>query len=511
MASACTVARMDDRVSLMFDVGAKRPRDAPVPVHHATRHQTAMTSSCSANGDNTSDEEDGASEPHSSREFPSSSSGASAQVSPKRARATREGVRRGKWTLEEQAYADRLIRDFEAGLLPLENGATLRAYLSKKLNCDPMRISKKFAGAKCLGKVRYTLFLKISPVKCMSLLSPSSLPLRYPPSLPLPSSSSLPSPSISLPLLLFFSQQIFLKRADGQAVVAPEPSREHDAALEALRAAFLHSISAAGAGASRRRNRAAKEDKAAVAAARAAPRPIGGKTGASDGETDEGSESDEAIRPAGGLSGGGIGFGMYGGMDGDDAASGCLSSGASDYDGASDDMGHVDDGLQGARRHSRHFSEGLGVMDLDMENAMMSLANGGGGGFEELIGFGDSSYGRSQHPLPPLPSSCAAAARLPKAARTTTKNRLQKQASVARGSVGKSSRPGGGAAAASRPTPPSSFAAARSVAVPSAGRASSSGALAAWGGGDDELQSLFASSLVEPLGDFLPDECFSLA
>jgi len=72
----------------------------------------------------------------------------------KRARSgTRENVRRGKWTQEEQIYAERLIRNFEAGLLPLENGATLRAYLSKKLNCDPMRISKKFAGAKCLGKV----------------------------------------------------------------------------------------------------------------------------------------------------------------------------------------------------------------------------------------------------------------------------------------------------------------------------------------------------------------------
>ena len=47
-----------------------------------------------------------------------------------------------------------MISDFEAGLLPLENGATLRAYLSEKLNCNPMRISKKFAGDKCLGKVR---------------------------------------------------------------------------------------------------------------------------------------------------------------------------------------------------------------------------------------------------------------------------------------------------------------------------------------------------------------------
>lgn len=77
--------------------------------------------------------------------------------SAKRPRPSREGVRRGKWTSEEQAYADRLIRDFEAGILPLENGATLRAFLSKKLNCDPMRISKKFAGARCLGK---QIFLK---------------------------------------------------------------------------------------------------------------------------------------------------------------------------------------------------------------------------------------------------------------------------------------------------------------------------------------------------------------
>jgi hypothetical protein len=63
------------------------------------------------------------------------------------------GVRRGKWIPEEQAYAARLISDFENGLLPLQNGATLRAYLSTKLNCDPMRISKKFAGVHCLGKV----------------------------------------------------------------------------------------------------------------------------------------------------------------------------------------------------------------------------------------------------------------------------------------------------------------------------------------------------------------------
>eukprot|EP00429_Kryptoperidinium_foliaceum_P038820 CAMPEP_0176160540 /NCGR_PEP_ID=MMETSP0120_2-20121206/82122_1 /TAXON_ID=160619 /ORGANISM="Kryptoperidinium foliaceum, Strain CCMP 1326" /LENGTH=614 /DNA_ID=CAMNT_0017497977 /DNA_START=58 /DNA_END=1899 /DNA_ORIENTATION=- len=61
-------------------------------------------------------------------------------------------LRRGKWTAEEEAYAARLIQEFKAGLLPLTDGTTLRTFLSKLLNCDPMRISKKFVGANCIGK-----------------------------------------------------------------------------------------------------------------------------------------------------------------------------------------------------------------------------------------------------------------------------------------------------------------------------------------------------------------------
>lgn len=62
----------------------------------------------------------------------------------------------GKWSAEEEAFTARLIQNFDAGLLPsLENGTTLRAFLSKKLNCSTMRISKKFAGKKCLGKQIY--------------------------------------------------------------------------------------------------------------------------------------------------------------------------------------------------------------------------------------------------------------------------------------------------------------------------------------------------------------------
>jgi len=61
-------------------------------------------------------------------------------------------LRRGKWSAEEEAYASRLIVEFRAGLLPLTDGTTLRTFLSKLLNCDPMRISKKFVGSNCIGK-----------------------------------------------------------------------------------------------------------------------------------------------------------------------------------------------------------------------------------------------------------------------------------------------------------------------------------------------------------------------
>jgi hypothetical protein len=61
--------------------------------------------------------------------------------------------RSGKWSLEEEQLANKLVSDFESGLLDdCENGTTLRSYLAWKLNCAPMRISKKFAG-RCIGKV----------------------------------------------------------------------------------------------------------------------------------------------------------------------------------------------------------------------------------------------------------------------------------------------------------------------------------------------------------------------
>uniref|UniRef100_A0A7S4JCB1 Uncharacterized protein n=1 Tax=Odontella aurita TaxID=265563 RepID=A0A7S4JCB1_9STRA len=61
-------------------------------------------------------------------------------------------LRRGKWTAEEEVYVAQVIHDFNAGFLSALAGTTLRSYLSDKLQCDPMRITKKFTGADCIGK-----------------------------------------------------------------------------------------------------------------------------------------------------------------------------------------------------------------------------------------------------------------------------------------------------------------------------------------------------------------------
>mmetsp|Transcript_15200 Transcript_15200/g.14597 ORF Transcript_15200/g.14597 Transcript_15200/m.14597 type:complete len:875 (+) Transcript_15200:164-2788(+) len=82
----------------------------------------------------------------------SSSLSRNSQVNDTISKTKKAGLRRGKWTAEEEAYANRLILEFKMGLLPLTDGTTLRTFLSKLLNCDPMRISKKFVGGNCIGK-----------------------------------------------------------------------------------------------------------------------------------------------------------------------------------------------------------------------------------------------------------------------------------------------------------------------------------------------------------------------
>ncbi|KAL7579115.1 hypothetical protein ACA910_019145 [Epithemia clementina (nom. ined.)] len=70
-------------------------------------------------------------------------------------RGSSNKLRSGKWTREEEVYADRLIEQFVKGCcLDCHVGVTLRTYLSQKLHCAPMRISKKFAG-QGIGKMIY--------------------------------------------------------------------------------------------------------------------------------------------------------------------------------------------------------------------------------------------------------------------------------------------------------------------------------------------------------------------
>ena len=67
-------------------------------------------------------------------------------------------LRKGKWTLEEEMYTNKVIEVFNLGILKLhghEKGVTLRAYLANKLGCDPMRITKKFTGNASIGKRVY--------------------------------------------------------------------------------------------------------------------------------------------------------------------------------------------------------------------------------------------------------------------------------------------------------------------------------------------------------------------
>merc|ERR1711965_185038 len=65
--------------------------------------------------------------------------------------ADQAGLRKGKWTIEEEEYTRRLVQHFNNGLLMIPDDTTLRAFLSNRLKCDRMRITKKFRGI-CFGR-----------------------------------------------------------------------------------------------------------------------------------------------------------------------------------------------------------------------------------------------------------------------------------------------------------------------------------------------------------------------
>jgi hypothetical protein len=92
---------------------------------------------------------------HTSQEAKKHSpSGSASSTIPSKSTSPKTGsnLRRGKWTVEEESYVARVIHDFNSGFLDAPAGTTLRSYLSEKLQCDPMRITKKFTGEACIGK-----------------------------------------------------------------------------------------------------------------------------------------------------------------------------------------------------------------------------------------------------------------------------------------------------------------------------------------------------------------------
>ena len=72
---------------------------------------------------------------------------------------------------EEEDYANFLGHEFWLGLSEIDNGVTKRAYLSSKLTCTKMRISKKFKGESL------SVFTQSSAPALFQLTTDVSIPL----------------------------------------------------------------------------------------------------------------------------------------------------------------------------------------------------------------------------------------------------------------------------------------------------------------------------------------------
>lgn len=62
----------------------------------------------------------------------------------------------GKWTKAEEQYLAALIDAFDAGVVPIPEGISLRVFLSSMLNCPGQRISKKMVGTSYNGRQLYS-------------------------------------------------------------------------------------------------------------------------------------------------------------------------------------------------------------------------------------------------------------------------------------------------------------------------------------------------------------------
>ncbi|GMF27038.1 unnamed protein product [Phytophthora lilii] len=82
-----------------------------------------------------------------------SSTGTASVTSTPSVSPVRSFRRSGPWSHDEEVYAAALIDCFFKGVLDIAEGTTLRAFLSSRLCCNPMRISKKLA-SECIAEIR---------------------------------------------------------------------------------------------------------------------------------------------------------------------------------------------------------------------------------------------------------------------------------------------------------------------------------------------------------------------
>ena len=66
-------------------------------------------------------------------------------------------IRFGTWPDEELDLVAAFVAQFQYRTLPLKRGSLLRTFLSEVLNCEGMRITKKFAGDSSFGKQVFVL------------------------------------------------------------------------------------------------------------------------------------------------------------------------------------------------------------------------------------------------------------------------------------------------------------------------------------------------------------------
>lgn len=135
-------------VSKLSKKSAKQQRlSVGVETHETTQGKLSESTKSSGSDDS----------PESGKMETSSMDSQSDHANEETSKSDKRTLRKGKWAVEEEEYTSRVIQHFSAGLLTLPEGATLRSYLAEKLNCDPMRITKKFTGACCLGRRVYHL------------------------------------------------------------------------------------------------------------------------------------------------------------------------------------------------------------------------------------------------------------------------------------------------------------------------------------------------------------------